>query len=379
MNSSDRRLKLANLFFIIFSVVGLGVMLWSSWHWFQLKSGQQLGPSFCNINEYWNCDRVSLSRYGSILSVPIGIFGAIFFGVGLLASLTSGMRRLWLVLWHVPAVLVSLFLSYVLFFELRAGCLICVFGYLCVLGSLGAAFLWSPGWAISRGNAVSLGVVAAIVLGLFVWGQWPQETSRHDAHELERFKAWFRTLAREPMPEPSAFVKGAASPRVQVYEFSDFACPHCQRAALQLVPQLLLDPEVQIVFFPVPLDGACHPDIPVQRGTRTCDWSKLALCAEAQGRFWTFHDRLFAAALRDGGLPNVNRQSIEQMGLHYASATQCLESDETELALQELIEVSRSLKIRSTPSFFVNGRRIEGALEASLFRILIEEAKRDAP
>ena len=87
-----------------------------------------------------------------------------------------------------------------------------------------------------------------------------------------------------------AFAKGSATAPVTVVEFSDFHCPFCKRVQ-PVVTQLLAKygDKVRLVYKDFPLDSL-HPQARAA--------SEAARCAGEQGKFWEFHDKVYAGDLR---------------------------------------------------------------------------------
>jgi protein-disulfide isomerase len=155
--------------------------------------------------------------------------------------------------------------------------------------------------------------------------------------------------------------KGAVQPLVVVVELSDFQCPFCGRLAEGLDEIVRTYPDdVRLVFKQFPL--RMHPD--AELGARA------ALAAQAQGRFWAMHDRLFATRQmkRDATLAHAR-----EIGLDEDAFAAALDDP----AVAERVAADRSLGaslgVRSTPTFFVNGRPFAGALEGERLRAIVEE------
>jgi protein-disulfide isomerase len=86
-----------------------------------------------------------------------------------------------------------------------------------------------------------------------------------------------------------------------------------------------------------------------------------AECAGQQGKFWEYHDLLFQnqAALARDGLFTIARD----IGLDIARFRTCLDDPATLDLVREDVHAGSALGVKSTPTIFINGRRIEGALE----------------
>ena len=157
--------------------------------------------------------------------------------------------------------------------------------------------------------------------------------------------------------------RGAESASVTILEFSDFQCPYCKRAQDTLEQIMREFPgRVRIVFKDFPLDF--HP------GARPA--ALAARCAGAGGRFWEYHDLLFVAQ------PDFEREDLlryaERIGLERASFAECLDSARFRDAVEQDMTEGRALGITGTPTFFVNGRRLVGAMPVEAFREAVRAA-----
>src|SRR6266487_3391385 len=141
----------------------------------------------------------------------------------------------------------------------------------------------------------------------------------------------------------------AAGPAVTVTEFSDFQCPHCQRAAV-VVEQLrqIYGDNVKFVFKQMPL--------PMHQYAFKA--AQAAVIAQQQGKFWEYHDRLFAAS--DLSVDALRAMAAE-VGLKKEEFSQALDSDASRAAVEKDIQDAKQLGVRGTPTFFVNGKIVRGA------------------
>lgn len=161
---------------------------------------------------------------------------------------------------------------------------------------------------------------------------------------------------------------GPAAAKVTIVEFSDYQCPYCRQAE-PIVQQVLREypGQVRLVFRHFPLE-AIHP---LARGA-----SEAAHCAAEQGNFWQFHEQLFAA--RQGlEAPSLLRYA-EGAGLDLGDFRACLAARRGAVQVDADLAEGRRAGVNSTPTFFVNGRRLQGALPIAEFRRIIEAELRAA-
>ena len=170
-------------------------------------------------------------------------------------------------------------------------------------------------------------------------------------------EAWSSLLAGSPAS------LGPATAKVTVVEFSDFQCPYCAQAH-ETVHQLRerYPDQVRIVFRHFPLAFHEHARLAAQ----------ASLAAHAQGKFWPFHDRLFAQQHA------LDRKSLEgyaqELGLDVAAFKKGLDENAFDAQLEADMALGRSVRVDGTPTMFINGRRAENATEIDAVAPLIDAA-----
>ena len=156
---------------------------------------------------------------------------------------------------------------------------------------------------------------------------------------------------------------GAANAPVTLVEFSDFQCPFCQRVAPTLKQlKATYGDKLRIVWKDFPLTSI-HPE--------AFKAAEAGNCAREQGKFWEFHDRLFAnqQALQ----PEALKEHAAAVGLDAAAFSACLDTAKHSDRVQQQIATGSRLGINSTPAVFINGRQITGAQPYEVFASIIDE------
>lgn len=103
---------------------------------------------------------------------------------------------------------------------------------------------------------------------------------------------------------------------------------------------------------------------------------EAARCAGALGRYWLYHDRLFAAQ-PDFQRDDLIRYAVE-VGLAREPFTACLDERRFAAAVEADVAQARGLGVRSTPTFIINNRPLVGAHPVETFRSVIDDALRAA-
>ncbi|MEQ1898158.1 MAG: DsbA family protein [Vicinamibacterales bacterium] len=157
--------------------------------------------------------------------------------------------------------------------------------------------------------------------------------------------------------------RGPATAPITLVEFSDYQCPFCGRVTPTL--KRLRDTygeRIRIVWKDFPLYDI-HPQ--AQKA------AEAAWCAGEQGKYWEFHDRLFAnqSTLGTEGL----KQHATAVGLEPVGFNACLESGRHATRVQDGAQLGRDLGVDSTPTAFINGRRVTGAQGYDAFAEIVDD------
>ena len=113
-------------------------------------------------------------------------------------------------------------------------------------------------------------------------------------------------------------------------------------------------------------------DLPLPSHPAARPAHEAARCAGAVGKYWPYHDRLFAAQL------DMEREDLIDhavaIGIPRDAFVQCLDARRYSDLVDADIEQARALGVTGTPTFFVNGIPLIGAHPVETFREVIEEA-----
>ncbi len=159
---------------------------------------------------------------------------------------------------------------------------------------------------------------------------------------LRRPEAPWVEIATEGYPS-----KGPADAPVTVVEFADFQCPHCKRASAVLDKLgAQYGDQMRVVFMDFPINPSGI--------SRVVAWG--AVCADRQGKFWQYHDLAFnRQAMLDENAPFTLAKSL---GLDEAEFKTCFEEDAVRAKVAQAEAEARRLGLSSTPTVYVNGRKV---------------------
>lgn len=157
---------------------------------------------------------------------------------------------------------------------------------------------------------------------------------------------------------------GPADAPITIVEFSDYECPFCQRWHTEVFARLLeaYPDEVRLVYRDFPIESIHVNAKPA---------AQAANCANEQGLFWEYHDKLFSMEL--GLSTETYEEYADQLGLDTQSFQECIESDRYQEEVQADFDFAANLGVRSTPTFFINGIALVGAQPFEVFQEVIEK------
>lgn len=168
-------------------------------------------------------------------------------------------------------------------------------------------------------------------------------------------------------PEERA-VKGPEGAPVVITMYSDFQCPYCAQAdqtLKRLEAEYLPAGNIRLVYKHFAFIGD------------ESRWAAEAVeCAGDQGRWWSFHDKVFASQRGENqgafSIANLKRFARD-LGLDGEKFGSCLDSHRYEAKVRADTEEGKGLGVKSTPTFFINGRMVLGAIPYEEFKSIVEE------
>ena len=152
--------------------------------------------------------------------------------------------------------------------------------------------------------------------------------------------------------------KGPAEAPIRVVEFSDFLCPFCRQIASAFAGYIPQSGNRVVVYFKnYPLDSACNSTLkqPVHAGA--CNVALGAICANEQGKFWNYHDRVFSSPPTNPQVSDVVSMAREA-GLDAAALETCVNNPATRQKLGTEIAEGIQAQVQGTPTLYINGKKL---------------------
>ncbi|NIS83152.1 MAG: thioredoxin domain-containing protein [Anaerolineales bacterium] len=179
--------------------------------------------------------------------------------------------------------------------------------------------------------------------------------------------------ARE-FPQADGVVFGDPDAPVLIEDYSDFQCSFCRQfhetTLNQIVSTYVVNGQVQFAFRQYPF-----------LGEESLMAANASLCAAEQNKFWEYADILFANQTGVNARVYTSRRLdafAEAIGLEVNQFSACLKEKRYEAQVQSDYADGRANGVQSTPSFFINGEALVGAVEFPAFQNLIDAALEQA-
>jgi protein-disulfide isomerase/uncharacterized membrane protein len=182
---------------------------------------------------------------------------------------------------------------------------------------------------------------------------------KFQAYQEQKATEAFEREPRVELDLEGVPAKGPSGAPIQVVEFSDFLCPFCRQLAGAFggfLPQS--QGRVSVFFKHYPLDKDCNPVMTRTVHEGACEVALGGVCAEEQGKFWPYHDRIFQSPPQNPSVEDVVRIAAEA-GLDGNALRQCLSSPAARSRLDRDLAEGKRLQVNATPTVFVNGKRLE--------------------
>ena len=158
-------------------------------------------------------------------------------------------------------------------------------------------------------------------------------------------------------------ILGPEDAKITIIEFGDYECSFCKQWNAEIWPQLqaAYPDRIQLVYRDFPLIGLHENAVPA---------AEAANCAGEQGKYWAYHDLLFQ-----------NQESLSdekyailasELGLSISSFNTCLTDQTYASEVEDDFQEAITLGLTGTPTFFINGYRVEGVPSFDDFQGIIE-------
>lgn len=408
---------------LIIFVLSIALHGYLTSHYYPLKFGVSSGESLCNISQTFDCDSVSASPYSTFMSVPMSVWGISANSAIVLLMILSwfglGDRLLrWAFLLAGLSVVASVVMASISLLAMSTYCLFCITLY--VLSFIGfelfrrsfdspvmpelikdlrmlasdyrslffvvlmipaLVFLWSQSTIYGTlATAVFVGVaittslefkdlaLALMFIPVTAFLSHASFVQGYNGAELQQsVRSSIFDWQASPVIEFSAPPLAVHGPeknqaRMTIVEFADFRCIHCKNAVTSLKAFKRAHQDVRFEFYSFPLDGECNSEIESGNGV-SCRLAKAMYCAKDQA--WEMHDLIFDHFETFVRAPQVSsvdqelKQFTHKLNIDWSGLEECMESPEAQDVIHQQVQDAVRARVRGTPSFYVNGRKLD--------------------
>ncbi|MFL5813062.1 MAG: thioredoxin domain-containing protein [Bdellovibrionia bacterium] len=370
---------------MVLALIGIGLSVYLSQHFFEVRSGAVGFKSICNIGSNMNCDAVAASKYAEVAGgIPLSSLATGWL-LGIFAVAMMGMGTAWrrvssrlLIGMGAFAVGTSLAYLFVMIGILHTYCLFCLVLDVVNVLIFGAALTLKPQTmgAVSdeEERSARKTMIISVLISVFVAvvATKGMDNSQLKSSDVDLYVQGILSSPTLPASADGKYpVLGPSNAPITVVEFSDFQCPHCQMAAKQFNAVLNRFPgKVKVVFRNFPLDMACNHNMKQALHAVACEAARVAYCANEQGKFKEVYEDIFEN--QNNLKPGMPAELAKKAGLDEAKLNACVQSAETQMAIQNDIAEADRLQVQSTPTLFVNGHKVEGALPLQVWDKLVD-------
>ncbi|MBI2861531.1 MAG: DsbA family protein [Chloroflexi bacterium] len=162
--------------------------------------------------------------------------------------------------------------------------------------------------------------------------------------------------------------KGSPDSPVTIEVWSDFQCPYCRDAAF------LVERQIEAAYIATGKAHLVYRHL-ARIGPESIWAAEAAECASEQGKFWEYHDLLFQrqSGENKGTFAKKRLEGFAaELGIDTQPFNACLDSDRYAAMVNQETNEGQRKGVTLTPTFFINGEKVEGAQLFNVFQGIIE-------
>jgi protein-disulfide isomerase len=161
--------------------------------------------------------------------------------------------------------------------------------------------------------------------------------------------------ARQDLKDVKGPLHGAQDASITIIEFGDLECPACKAAQPNITKLIQEEPKVKLIFANYPLE-TIHKWAMTGAKYVECVWS------ESNDAVWKFIPTVYEhqSEINDQNVDQVLKGYVKDSGANADTVAACVAKPETEKKVRETMAIGQKLDVASTPTFFINGRRVVG-------------------
>jgi uncharacterized membrane protein/protein-disulfide isomerase len=380
------------------ATIGLGAATMSSYVHYKLLTDASY-TSACDVSSTISCTQAYLSPYGSLWGVPVALGGVMFFAMVLIIAGLAGRPGAkarenapgYIFALSTLGLSFVLYLAWASYFVLKTFCILCAITYVAVIaifvisgGATTFPMKTLPDRARRDISTLVSSPLALVIALLFAAGAamavtvFPKEAGASAQavaaaplpqvtdDERAKIAQWWEVQPKVEVPVPADGFK------VLIVKFNDYQCPACKltfEQYKQILPKYIAGGQVKYVVKQYPLEPECNPGVGQTVHSASCEAAAAVLMAKSKGTSDKLEDWIFSHL----GPPLLTPEQVKDAAKTVGGITdfdaqygRVKEELRTDAGLGQL------LGVKSTPTFYINGRMPTQILPAQYFEVLIQ-------
>ena len=385
---------------LILILVGIGLCVELGYIFYKTNFLPEFATSFCSVSNLIDCDGVAQTQYAVSMGVPNALWGLILYCVMLMLLFVDKIQakfkntifdvfknpRSYIAFLGLLSFVISMVLAFISIFKINKICALCFVTYF--INLFIALLAKEKGFFINEIKTTFLDfidgakkhfILFIVVLIAFVSTLTFLSIDLTFSPKLKREKLMKEFMeAKKNKYAIKGNVLGNKNAKVIVNVYSDYNCPFCRVVNIML-HKIARECDVLINEINYPIDNTCNPHIGRTLGGHeaSCIYSRYALAAKKQGKFWGMADILFYQQPKnDKELEEAIENS--RIGLDYEQLKKDINSIDVIKELMEDIELTYNRQIQGTPAIEINGVIYMGSMPYEELKQKIKLAEKRA-
>lgn len=341
-------------------------------------------PSFCNMNDFVDCDAVAQTSKAVFLGIPLTYWGFILYSFILMLLHVKKLAKIKIknyeILWFLKvfknpysyisalgiiSFILSVILAIISIFQIEKICILCFVTYFINLGigitatdfkngGLKKSFKDSFCDFISGVKEATVPFFVAMILsGIFLTYATIEMPFASKKQSIKHYM-----LMKKNPYKVSGNILGNPDGKIKLNLYSDFACPICYSYNIMLHKLAKENKDILIVHHNFPLDTECNKYLENQMHEGACRMARYSIASENQGKYWDMANLLYERH------PKNDEEAFklaEEIGLDIDKFKKDISSSQTRDRINKEIDDGIALGLDGTPNIIINGNRYFGA------------------
>lgn len=369
---------------LILALIGIGLCVELGYIFYKTNFLSQFAPSFCAVSELIDCDGVAQTTYALSAGVPNALWGLILYLLIIFLLFVDKIQakfkntifdvfenpRSYIAFLGVLSFIISIILAFISIFEIKKICALCFVTYflnlaIALIANTKRLFIQDITTTIKDFiKGIKKYFVLFIIVSItFVSTLIYLSNSLIFSPKLKERKEQKEFFeAKKNKYAVKGNILGKENAKVIINVYSDYNCPYCKVVNIML-HKAAKERNIIVNEINYPLDKSCNQKIGMTLGGHesSCIYSKYALAAKKQGKFWGVANILFDTHPQnfDAFVEEIKKAKLN---LNIEQLQKDAVSLEVANELQEDIEQTTLKGIMGTPTFEINGIQYVGAM-----------------